>query len=466
MKDYTELNKAIIAGVGGAENITDCIHCATRLRFTLKDGSKFDKDALKAIPGVLGTAVSSGFYQVLIGTHVGDVYTQLMKLPELKSADLKSSSAIDDSAAAAADIKDGKKLGLLDRFTKLMSDVYAPYIPILATGGIASGIIGLLSTLGVVDSTGLTYQTFYSIFYALIYFFPILLAFTAGKHFKCNPYMAVTLGAAIMYPGVADLLVTGEKASLLGISFTAYNFSGSFIPILLAVFCMSYFERWLKKVLPQVTQFILVPFFCLVVFVPLTILVFGPLAALIANATNGVYSLISASSILVCIVFGALFSLVILLGMHWAVTPILLAVMAEQGFEPALAAGGMGNYAALGVCLAVAVFAKNAGDKTTAGSAAFTNALCGITEPSLYGIILRSKWLLGTMVVSGAAAGLVLGIGGVAATNFAFSGLLAFSAWFGCVNFPMYCAGILTAIAVGFILTALLLKSGKVTEYN
>lgn len=316
------------------------------------------------------------------------------------------------------------------------------------------------------DSTGLTYQTFYSIFYALIYFFPILLAFTAGKHFKCNPYMAVTLGAAIMYPGVADLLVTGEKASLLGISFTAYNFSGSFIPILLAVFCMSYFERWLKKVLPQVTQFILVPFFCLVVFVPLTILVFGPLGGLIANAINGVYSLISASSILVCIVFGALFSLVILLGMHWAVTPILLAVMAEQGFEPALAAGGMGNYAALGVCLAVAVFAKNAGDKTTAGSAAFTNALCGITEPSLYGIILRSKWLLGTMVVSGAAAGLVLGIGGVAATNFAFSGLLAFSAWFGCVNFPMYCAGILTAIAVGFILTALLLKSGKVTEYN
>ena len=470
MKDYTELNKSIIAGVGGAENISDCIHCATRLRFTLKDGSRFDREALKAIPGVLGTAVSSGFYQVLIGTHVGDVYTQLMDLPELKANGLKGTAAIDDPAAASsdasADTGSSKKIGLLDRFTKLMSDVYAPYIPILATGGIASGVIGLLSTLGVVDSASLTYQTFYSIFYALIYFFPMLLAFTAGKHFKCNPYMAVTLGAAIMYPGVADLLVTGETASLFGIHFTAYNFSGSFIPILLAVFCMSHFERLLKKVLPQVTQFILVPFFCLVVFVPLTILVFEPLGGLIANAINAVYSLISASTILVCIVFGALFSLVILLGMHWAVTPILLAVMAEQGFEPALAAGGMGNYAALGVCLAVAVFAKNAGDKTTAGSAAFTNALCGITEPSLYGIILRSKWLLGTMVVSGAAAGLVLGIGGVAATNFAFSGLLAFSAWFGCVNFPMYCAGILTAIILGFVLTALLLKSGKVTEYN
>ena len=348
----------------------------------------------------------------------------------------------------------------------MMSDVYSPYIPILATGGIASGVIGLLANMGVVDSAGLTYQTFYAIFYALIYFFPILLAFTAGKHFKCNQYVAATLGAAIMYPGVADLLVTGEKANLFGINFTAYNFSGSFIPILLAVFCMSYFEKWLKKVLPQITQFILVPFLCLVVFVPLTILVFGPIGGLVANAITAVYNLIGANTILVDIVFGGLFSLVILLGMHWAVIPIQLGIMAEQGFETSLAAGGMGNYAVMGVCLAVAVFAKNAGDRTTAGSAAFTDVLCGITEPGLYGIILRSKWLLGTMIVSGAAAGLVLGIGGVAATNFSFTGLLAFSGWLGCVNFPMYCVGIAVSVGLSFVLTAVLIKSGKVNEYN
>ena len=418
MKDYTKLVQEIIAGVGGADNITDCIHCATRLRFTLKDASKFNQEELKAIQGVLGTLVGSGYYQVLIGTHVGEVYAQLMEIAEMKEGRLKNAKIV---AEVKKDEKSEKKTGLLDRFSKMMSDVYAPYIPILATGGIASGLIGLLSNMGIVDSSGLTYQTFYSIFYSLIYFFPILLAFTAGKHFKCNPYVAVTLGAAIMYPGVADLLVTGEKASLLGINFTAYNFSGSFIPILLSVFCMSYFEKWLKKVLPQMTQFILVPFLCLVIF---------------------------------------------LFGMHWAVTPILLGVMAEQGFEPALAAGGMGNYAALGICLAVAVFAKNTGDKTTAGSAAFTNALCGITEPGLYGIILRSKWLLGVMVVSGATAGLILGIGGVAATNFSFSGILAFSGWFGCVNFPMYCVGIIVAIVLGFGFTAFLVKSGKVKEYN
>lgn len=458
MKDYSELIQSVIAGVGGAENIENCIHCATRLRFTLKDGTKFDQKALKETQGVLGALVSSGYYQVLIGPQVNDVYAQLMETPELKN--------IAKETKQDAGNESEKKAGLLDRFSKMMSDVYAPYIPILATGGIASGLIGLLANLGVVDSASLTYQTFYAIFYSLIYFFPILLAFTAGKHFKCNPYVAVTLGASIMYPGVADLLVTGEKASLLGIKFTAYNFSGSFIPILLAVFCMSYFEKWLKKILPQVTQFILVPFLCLIVFVPLSILVFGPAGGFIANGINAVYGVISSNRILVGIVFGGLFSLVILLGMHWAVTPILLGVMAEQGFEPALAAGGLGGYAALGICLAVAVFAKNSGDKATAGSAAFTNALCGITEPGLYGIILRSKWLLGTMVFSGAAAGLVFGIGGVAATNFAFTGILAFSGWLGCVNFPMYCVGIVVAIALGFGITAFLLKSGKVKEYN
>ena len=461
MKDYSMLIQGIVEGVGGADNIENCIHCATRLRFTLRDGAKFDESALKRVKGVLGTVVSSGYYQVLIGTSAGDVYNQLMDTLELQEKGLKTVER-----KSAEDVDSKQKIGLLDRFSKLMSDVYAPYIPILATGGIASGVMGLLATMGVVDSAGLTYQAFYAIFYALIHFFPILLAFTAAKHFKCNQYVAVTLGAAIMYPGVADLLVTGEQASLLGINFTAYNFTGSFIPILLAVFFMSYFEKALKKHLPEITQFILVPLLCLVVFVPLTILVFGPIGGIIANGITAVYNLICTSKILVGIVFGAFFSLVILIGMHWAVTPILLAVMAEQGFEPALAAGGMGNYAILGVCLAVAVFAKNAGDKAVAGSAAFTNALCGITEPGLYGVILRNKWLIGAMIVSGAVGGLILGIGGVAATNFSFSGILAFSGWFGCINFPMYCVGIAAAIIVGFVTTAILLKSGRVKEFN
>jgi PTS system beta-glucosides-specific IIC component len=463
MKDYTELNKSIIEHVGGVSNISDVIHCATRLRFTLKDPSKFDETGLKKIPGVLGVQKGAGTYHVLIGTQVSDVYEQMLAMPEMRAAGIQEKAAIDDPATAAAD---KKKVGLFDRFIRMMSDVYAPYIPILATGGIASGIIGLLANLGVVDSAGLTYQTFYAIFYALIYFFPILLAYTAAKHFHCNQYVAAALGAAILYPGVSDLLVTGEEASLLGIHFTAFNFGGSFIPILLAVWCMSYFEKWLKKVVPQTLQFILVPAGCLFVFVPLTILVFGPIGALLGNGIKVLYTALENNIILTDIIFGGLFSIIILLGMHWAVTPIQLDVMAAQGYEYALAAGGMGNYAVLGICLAVAVFAKNKNEKATASSAAFTDALCGITEPGLYGVILRNKKLIAAMVCSGALAGLVLGIGKVAATNFAFSGILSFGGWLNTINLPGYCIGIAVSIISGFISTMFLIKTGKVTEFD
>ena len=464
-RDYAELCHDIIEGVGGADNVTNVIHCATRLRFTLKDPTCFDQDALKALPGVLGTAVGAGTFQVLIGNQVERVYDQMVDLPELVERGITKSAGIDDPVTAAEDGV-AEKIGLLDRFTRMMSDVFTPYIPLLATGGIASGVIGLLANLDVVTSDSLTHQTFYAIFYGLINFFPIMLAFTAGRHFKCNPYVAAALGASIMYPGVSSLLVTGETVSLLGISFPAFNLSGSFIPILLAVFCMSYVERFLKEHLPEATQFILVPLVCLAIFVPLTIMVFGPIGGLLANGILAVYNILAASPILLEVVFGAFFSLIILLGLHWAVLPIELGILGSQGVEYSLAAGGMGNYAILGICLAVMVFAKNDKDKGVAGSAAFTNFLCGITEPGLYGIILRSKKLIAAMICSGALAGLVLGLGNVGATNFAFSGLLAFGAWFGAQNFPGYCLGILTSVVASFSITAVLLRSGQVKDFD
>lgn len=454
--DYTELCRDVLEHVGGAGNVTQVFHCATRLRFSLKDPARFDKDALSKVPGVLGTALGAGTYQVLIGNQVEKVYDQLVALPEMAGI---AGGEIDDPATAQ------EKIGLFDRFTRMMSDVFAPYIPLLATGGIASGVIGLLANLGVVASDSLTYQTFYAIFYGLIYFFPIMLAYTAAKHFRCNPYVSAALGASIMYPGVSNLLVTGQQVTLLGISFSAFNLSGSFVPILLAVFCMSYVERFLKEKLPESTQFILVPLLCLVIFVPLTILVFGPLGGLLANGVLAIYNLLVTHVILLETVFGAFFSLVIMLGLHWAVIPIELGILASQGVEYSLPAGGMGGYAVLGICLAVAAFAKSKEDKGVALSAAFTQFLCGIGEPALYGIIMREKKLIGTMVIGGGLAGLVLGIGKVGCTNFAFTGLLAFGAWLGAENFPFYCLGIAVAIISAFAITAALLKAGKLKEF-
>jgi PTS system beta-glucosides-specific IIC component len=452
MKSHENLCKQIVDAIGGVENIDSVTHCATRLRFALKNKDLADKAKVESISGVLGTQIGAGTYQVLIGTHVSDVYADLVKISGIEA----KGEVFEDGG----EIKK-EKVNLFDRFTRMMSAVYSPYIPILATGGIASGIAGLLVNLGILSTDSLTYQTFYSIFYSLIYFFPILLAFTAAKHFKCNQYVAAVLGAAIMYPGVSDLLVAGENAKLFGISFPAYNFASSFVPILLAVFCMSFFEKWLKKVVPKAVQFIIVPALCLCVLVPLTIMVFGPVGSIIANAIKYIYLAIMNYHIFSGIFLGAFFSLIILLGMHWAITPIMLGILADQGYEYGLAAGGMGNYAILGICLAVLLFAKNKELQTTAGSASFTLALCGISEPCLYGVILKDKRFIGIMCFAGACGGLLCSLFDVAAVNFAYAGILSFGAWLSVPHLAGYIISIITSIILGFTLTFIILKANN-----
>lgn len=447
MKNYDQLIKGIIDGVGGSDNIESVTHCATRLRFALHAKDKADTKKIEAIPGVLGTQIGAGTYQVLIGTQVMDVYSELIK-----------ATGVQGKGEVAEDNAEKEKIGLFDRFTRMMSAVYSPYIPILATGGIASGVVGLLANMGVISAESLTYQSFYSIFYALIYFFPIMLAFTAGKHFKCNQHVAAVLGAAIMYPGVSDLLVNGQTANMFGIDFPAYNFASSFVPILLSVFCMSYFERWLKRVVPQSLQFTVVPAGCLFIFVPLTIMVFGPIGSLIANGISSVYVALLNVKLVSGILLGAFFSLIILLGMHWAITPIMLDLLAKQGSEFGLAAGGMGNYAVLGVCLAVLVFSKNRELKQTAASSSFTLALCGISEPCLYGVILKEKKYLIAMILAGACGGLLCSLFDVAAVNFAYAGILSFGAWLSTVNFTGYVISLAASILMGFVITMLIMK--------
>lgn len=446
-KDYKNLAETIVSDLGGLENIDQVIHCATRLRFQLKDAKKAETEEIKKIPGVLGVQNSGGQYQVLIGTDVGEVFDEVVK------------AGVADGGTDFSDAEEPEaKKSLIDRFMTMISEVMSPYIPILATAGIIGGIISLLASMGVMNSEGLTYQAFYAAANSVFYFFPILLGFTAGKHFKCNPYVSAVLGASLVYPNLANMIVSGTQVQMFGINFTAASFSGTFIPILLAVWVMSHLEKGLKKVLPQVVQFTFVPLLCLAIMVPLTIMVIGPISGVLATAISAAYKALFIYPLIGCVLFGAFFIVIIMLGLHWSVLPIQLAVLAEQGYEYGLSAGGMGNYALLGVCLGVLFASKNAKKRQVAGSAAFVDALSGITEPGLYGIVMTNKRYLISLIVGGAAGGLIIGLFDVPTIQFAFSGILSFGAYLTIPKLPIYITAIVVSIAVSCAVSMLTTK--------
>ena len=446
-KDYKNLAETIVSDLGGLENIDQVIHCATRLRFQLKDAKKAETEEIKKIPGVLGVQNSGGQYQVLIGTDVGEVFDEVVK------------AGVADGGTDFSDAEEPEaKKSLIDRFMTMISEVMSPYIPILATAGIIGGIISLLASMGVMNSEGLTYQAFYAAANSVFYFFPILLGFTAGKHFKCNPYVSAVLGASLVYPNLANMIVSGTQVQMFGINFTAASFSGTFIPILLAVWVMSHLEKGLKKVLPQVVQFTFVPLLCLAIMVPLTIMVIGPISGVLATAISAAYKALFIYPLIGCVLFGAFFIVIIMLGLHWSVIPIQLAVLAEQGYEYGLSAGGMGNYALLRVCLGVLFASKNAKKRQVAGSAAFVDALSGITEPGLYGIVMTNKRYLISLIVGGAAGGLIIGLFDVPTIQFAFSGILSFGAYLTIPKLPIYITAIVVSIAVSCAVSMLTTK--------
>lgn len=447
-KNYSETARQIIENLGGSENIEKVIHCATRLRFALRDAGKAKTESIKNIDGVIGVQNSGGQYQVLIGTDVGEVFDEVVK-----AGVTDGGTDFSDAPEAA-----GEKGNFVDRFMKMISEVMSPYIPVLATAGIIGGVIALLSNFGILNSESLTYQAFYAAANSVFYFFPILLAYTAARHFNCNPYTAAVLGASLVYPNLAAMIPSGAQVSMFGIKFTAASFSGTFIPILLAVWVMSYLEKFLKKRLPKIVQFTLVPLITLVVMVPLTIMVIGPLAGILANAISAVYGVLFKVPVIGCVLFGAFFIVIIMLGLHWSVLPIQLAVLAEQGFEYGLSAGGMGNYALLGVCLGALIASKSAKVRQTAGSAAFVDALSGITEPGLYGIVMTNKNYLISLIAGGAAGGLIIGLFDVPIVQFAFSGILSFGAYLTMPKLPIYIIAIAVSILVSCLLSMVITR--------
>ena len=455
---YTEFAQETVEAVGGPENISRVTHCATRLRFVLADPEKVDLARIEGRSETLGVKESRGQLHVVLGPgKVDQAYAALVQVPGVPvDGEAASGSAPDASPRGGTGAGAEEKGSVLDRILANISAIFTPYIPILASVGIIKGLLAISVDVGWLADTSDTYAILNAAGNAMIYFFPILLAFTAARQFGANPYIGATIGAALLEPSLTAINVTGEDLDFLGIPFVGQSFGSTVIPILVAMWAFGHLERALRRVLPEITQLLLVPVISLVVMVPAILLVFGPFGFAIANGVAEAYNWLVQYPLLLHIISGGFFIYVIMLGVHWIVLPIQLSILADQGLEYSLASGGMGNYAVLGVLLAVLWLSRDRATRTVAGSAAFVNAVAGITEPGIFGVIVKQKRYFIAVTAGGLAGGLVCGLFDVYITAFAFSGILGAPAFLASPRAVPYFFAVFVAIATGFLVTALL----------
>ena len=378
VRDYEKLAVDIINAVGGKENIVKAARCATRLRLVLKETPKDAHKKVSELTGVITVVENNGQFQVVIGTHVGKVFDKVQTIVDL-----------DDSSKDEA-----PKGTILNRVIATMSAVFAPFIYILAAAGILQGCLILINmAYPSFQSTG-TYEVLSFMSWAPFTFLPIFIAVTASKHFKTNMFIAIACCAALVSPdwaAIAGRIADGESIRFLGISLAETTYTSSVLPPLFLVWILSYVERFVDKKLPEVIKSLFTPFICMIVMVPLTILVIGPLsdslATGIANGYNYLYNLAPAVA---AAVIGGLWQVVVIFGVHWGVTPMCLANYDLYGMDTFQAFQTMAVIAQAGAVFGVFVKARNKQTKNIALSAGVTG-IFGITEPAIYGVNLRFK---------------------------------------------------------------------------
>lgn len=395
-RDYPKLAKDIIREVGGKENIVNATRCATRLRLVLKETPEGAKEKVQELTGVITVVENSGQFQVVIGTHVGEVYENVMKNLNLE---------------AMSEEEVETKQPLLNRIIATMSAVFAPFIYILAAAGILQGILILINLFWPQFATTGTYEILSLISWTPFAFLPILIGITASKHFKCNTFIAVTCCAALINPTwveIAKRITEGEVVNFLFFNLSGVTYGSSVLPPLFLVLVLSYLEHFLSKRIPEIMKALLVPFICMVIMIPLTILIIGPLTNGGAEAVAvGFNLLMEKAPLLGGILIGGLWEVFVIFGVHWGITPMVMANFSIYGYDAFQAFQTLAVIAQIGAAIGCFIKSKNSELKKVALSASVTG-IFGITEPTLYGVTLRLKKPFICACVGGAISAAVM----------------------------------------------------------
>lgn len=463
-KDYAVMRDGIVDSVGGVGNISNVSHCMTRLRLQLKDKTKLDEDAAKGVSGVLTFVVQNGEYQFVIGQDVPSLYEEFEKMD-----DIHAGGEVEDAAAASEDA--GLIQGnMVSRLLSFIGGVFSPVIPVLIAGGLTGAVLTVLTTFfGIATDSGV-YRIFYALNQATFYFLPMFIGFSCASRMKSNGYLGAFLGGVLLFVTINFTgAATPISLDFLGIPVAPVTYNSTVFPVMLGTMFMTYLYRWLQKVVPVYLRTVFVPLITMLVAVPVTLIVLGPignwLGTLLAAAFMGLYGAVPPLAVALV---GATTCWMVFFGMNNATYPVVFALLASVGSDPLICTGmAPANIAVGGACLATAVLAQKAEERSVAVGAGIT-ALCGITEPGVYGVLFVKRYPLVGAMVGGGIGGFIAGLFGLTQYVVANPGFVSFAAYIApdgtWTNFVGMMLIMALALVLGFVVTYVFGKNKVVKE--
>lgn len=460
-KNYDALAKQVLELVGGRENVASAMHCYTRLRINCKDTSIVDLDAIKQLD-VLGAQFTGEQLQVIIGNEVKEVYEAF-----IEQSGLQKEAMIDEKLD---DVPAKKKWTIKGMLTGIVDAIVAcviPLIPILIGSGVLQAIVLIIQQFGWLPADSPTLVTINFVANAAFYFLPVFVGFFAAKKFGANVALGAMLGAALIHPTFVSMVTAGDAGSVFGLPIYSASYSSTIVPIILAVWVMSYVEKFISRYSPKAIRTILEPSLTLIIMIPLTFCLLAPLGAMLsdgfASLLTWFYGIFGPLAVAA---FAAIVPWVVMVGIHIGTTAISVTTIAQTDIDAFMMPGFfISNFAQGAACLAVGIKAKTTELRSFAYSCAFSNVVPGISEPGMYGITLRYKTPMAGAMIGAAAGGLYFGLTGTGALQFLPPNIFAFVGYMGegafAGNLMNAIIGVVIAMVVAFIATMFLYKPEK-----
>lgn len=442
------LGKKILSLVGGQDNITNITHCATRLRMRLANSEIAHKNKAKieSLDGVISVVEKAGQFQVVIGPAVPQIYDQLIENTDLTSSENEHTAKEENT----------------NWFLKLMDvigGIFTPLLPLFAGSGVFRGLVLLATQLNWLSTTSSTYHILTVASTAVFYFLPIMLAVTAAEKFKCDKFVAAAIMGALIMPEFMKLMGStgnGTIVHFFGIPLVLMTYTSTVVPAILATWCLSYLEKWLRSWIPTNLQLLFVPLISLFIMVPLTAGVFGQFGVYVGEGISNVINwLMNLNGWVAGALIGGVWNIFVIFGLQWAVNPVMINNISSLGYDYIVPLTCAANFGMAGATLGTFVRTKDKKMKAYSISALLSIFFAGITEPAIYGIGIRYKKPLVGAVAGGAVGGAIIGGMKAKAFAFVFGGLTTLPAFVGKTFIP-YCVGLLACFVVGCVVTMVL----------